>query len=389
MQQWLDDLIASTAWLQELPPGLVYTIGILVCAKLVLLFSSLLAGEVVWLERRVSGRMQARIGPNRVGPQGLLQFLADGVKLLAKEDIIPSTADRPIFILAPVLVYLGAFAAFCVIPFGYGLVAADMNVGLFLVLAITSIEVVGVIMAGWASNSKWAVLGAMREVAQMISYELPLGIAALGIALLAGTLNLSDIAMQQEGWAWNWYVFRGPFAFAAFFLFYVAALASLKRAPFDLPEAESELVAGFHTEYTGFRFAIFFLAEYSAMILFSMLAAVLFLGGWSPGFPVDLTGPGARWLGFGILFAKTAFLLFTMVWVRWSLPRFRIDKVMYLCYKVLLPLSVVCVLGLAVQVLVGESLFGADHGFGRWLMGLGEHGGVGQPGAISQSGGVR
>ncbi len=376
MQQWLDDLIAGTAWLQALPTGLVYTIGILVACKLILLFSSLLAGEVVWLERRVSGRMQARIGPNRVGPQGLLQFLADGVKLLSKEDVIPATADRPVFVLAPILVYLGAFAAFCVIPFGYGLVAADMNVGLFLVLAITSIEVVGVIMAGWASNSKWAVLGAMREVAQMISYELPLGLSALAIALLAGTLNLTDIALQQEGWLWNWYVFRGPFAFAAFFLFFTAALASLKRAPFDLPEAESELVAGFHTEYTGFRFAIFFLAEYSAMILFSMLAAVLFLGGWSPGFPVDLTGPAARWIGFGILFAKTAFLLFVMIWVRWSLPRFRIDKVMYLCYKVLLPLSVVCVLGLSLQVLLGEVLWGDQSAFGRWLMGLGVHGGI-------------
>jgi NADH-quinone oxidoreductase subunit H len=369
MDAWLDSLVARTEWLQALPIGLVYTLGIVVACTLALLFSSLLAGEVVWLERRVAGRMQARIGPNRVGPQGLLQFLADGVKLLAKEDVIPASADRPVFILAPILVYLGAFAAFCVIPFGYGLVAADMNVGLFLVLAITSIEVVGVIMAGWASNSKWAVLGAMREVAQMVSYELPLGIAGLSVALLAGTLNLSDIVLQQEGWLWNWYVFRGPFAFAAFFVFFTAMLASLKRAPFDLPEAESELVAGFHTEYTGFRFAVFFLAEYSAMILFSIFAAVLFLGGWSPGFPVDLTGPWPRWIGFGVIFAKMSFLLFVMIWVRWSLPRFRIDRVMYLCYKVLLPLSVVCLLGIAVQVWAGVDLLGEDGWLGRWLAG--------------------
>jgi NADH-quinone oxidoreductase subunit H len=369
MQAWLDHLIAHTAWMQEVPSGLIYTLGIAGACTLALLFSSLLAGEVVWLERRVAGRMQARIGPNRVGPQGLLQFLADGVKLLAKEDVIPASADRPVFLLAPILVYLGAFAAFCVVPFGYGLVAADMNVGLFLVLSITSIEVVGVIMAGWASNSKWAMLGSMREVAQMISYELPLGISALAVALLAGTLNLTDICLQQEGWVWNWYALRGPFAFAAFFIFFTAMLASLKRAPFDLPEAESELVAGFHTEYTGFRFAVFFLAEYSAMILFSLVAAVLFLGGWSPGFPVDLTGPGARWIGFAVIFAKMTFLLFVMIWVRWSLPRFRIDRVMSLCYKVLLPLSVACVVGAALQVWAGHSWFGPDSGLGRWLMG--------------------
>jgi NADH-quinone oxidoreductase subunit H len=254
------------------------------------------------------------------------------------------------------------------VPFGDGLVAADLDVGLFVVLSLTSIEVVGVIMAGWASNSKWSVLGAMREVAQVISYELPLALSALVVVVLAGTLNLTGIVHQQEGAIWNWYLFRGPFAFAAFFVFFTAALAGLKRAPFDLPEAESELVAGFHTEYTGFRFAVFFLAEYSAMILFSMVTAVLFLGGWSPGFPVELSGPVGRWLGFGILFAKTLFLLFVMIWVRWSLPRFRIDRVMSLCYKILLPTSVACVVGAAAQVL-GSDLWLGDSALGRWIAG--------------------
>jgi NADH-quinone oxidoreductase subunit H len=313
--------------------------------------------------------MQARIGPNRVGPQGLLQFLADGLKLLAKEDIVPKSADRLIFLMAPIIVFVGAFAAFAVIPFGHALVAADMDLGLFVVLSLTSIEVVGIIMAGWASNSKWAVLGAMREVAQVISYELPLGIAALSIVILAGTMNLSKIAAQQQGWFWDWYVFRGPFAFVAFFTFFTASLAALKRAPFDLPEAESELVAGFHTEYTGFRFAVFFLAEYAAMILFSMLTAVLFLGGWSPGFHVALDGPWSRWIGALVLFLKTLFLLFTMIWVRWTLPRFRIDRVMALCYKVLLPISIVCAVGAAVQVLLAHGLFGGDGAFGAWLGG--------------------
>ncbi len=370
MQIWLDELRGSVGWIGDLPAGFVYTIGIVVVCKIILVYASLLAGETVWLERRISGRMQARIGPNRVGPQGLLQFLADGVKLLSKEDIIPKTADKPIFLLAPIIVFVGAFAAFAVIPFGHGLAAADMNVGLFVVLSLTSIEVVGIIMAGWASNSKWAVLGAMREVAQMISYELPLGISALGVVILAGTMNLGDIADQQQGGFWNWYVFRGPFAFASFFIFFTAALAALKRAPFDLPEAESELVAGFHTEYTGFRFAVFFLAEYSAMILFAMLTAVLFLGGWSPGFPIDFDSGWGRWAGVLVLFLKTIFLLSVMIWIRWSLPRFRIDRVMYLCYKVLLPLSIFCVVGLAVQVLIAIAGIGTDSAFGAWLGGM-------------------
>jgi NADH-quinone oxidoreductase subunit H len=369
MHSWLDSLIAQNEALQQVPPGLVYSVGVLVAVTGALLFASLLAGEVVWLERRVAGRMQARIGPNRVGPQGLLQFLADGVKLLSKEDIIPASADKPIFLLAPIIVFMGAFAGFAVMPFAYGVVPADMSVGLFLILSITSIEVVGVIMAGWASNSKWSILGSMREVAQMVSYEMPLGISALAVALLAGTMNLTDIVQQQEGFIWNWYVFRGPFAFATFFIFFTSTLASLKRAPFDMPEAESELVAGFHTEYTGFRFAVFFLAEYTAMILFSMLTSILFLGGWSPGFPIDLDEGWLRFAQFGILFAKTTALLFVMIWVRWSLPRFRIDRVMYLCYKVLLPFSVVCALGIALQVWLGVAL--GDGAFWQWLAGKG------------------
>ena len=369
MQIWLDQLRADVDWIGALPAGFVYTIGILVVVNIILVYASLLAGETVWLERRISGRMQARIGPNRVGPQGLLQFLADGVKLLAKEDIIPATADKPIFLAAPIIVFVGAFAAFAVVPFGDGLVAADMDLGLFVILSLTSIEVVGIIMAGWASNSKWAVLGAMREVAQMISYELPLGISALTIVILAGTMNLTDIAQQQQGAIWNWYVFRGPFAFVAFFVFFTAALAALKRAPFDLPESESELVAGFHTEYTGFRFAVFFLAEYSAMILFSILTSVLFLGGWSPGFPVDLDEGAMRWVGALVLFLKTIFLLGVMIWIRWSLPRFRIDRVMYLCYKVLLPVSIVCAVGMAVQVLVAFTGLDPDSALGAWLGG--------------------
>jgi NADH-quinone oxidoreductase subunit H len=367
MHSWLDGLIEGSTWLQGLPGGLLYLVAMVVAGALLLVFAAVLAGETVWLERRGAGRMQARIGPNRVGPQGLLQFLADALKLLAKEDIIPGTADRTIFRLAPIVVFAGAFVGFAVIPFGYGLVVADMNVGLFLILSLTSIEVVGVIMAGWASNSKWAVLGSMREVAQMVSYEMPLAISALAIVVLGGSLNLTQLVEQQSGGVWNWYVFRGPFAFIAFFVFGTSMLASLKRAPFDLPEAESELVAGFHTEYTGFRFAIFFLGEYAGMILFSLLAAILFLGGWDPGIPLALTDGWLRWVGFLVLMGKVFLLLFAMIWIRWSLPRYRIDKVMYLCYKVLLPWSIVCAVGVALQLLIAGSL--PDGVFSSWLMG--------------------
>lgn len=352
MKAFLDGLIDGSALLQSVPRGLVYTVGILLACKAVLLFVSLFAGEIVWMERRISGRIQARIGPNRVGPQGLLQFLADGVKLLAKEDVVPASADRFVFLIAPYIVFAGVFAAFAAVPLGAGLVPADVSYGLFFVLAITSVEVVGVIMAGWSSNSKWAILGTMREVAQVISYEMPLALSALTVAVLAGTLNLSEIVVQQEGWVWNWWVLRSPATFVGFFLFFTSALAALKRAPFDLPEAESELVAGFHTEYTGFRFAIFFLAEYAGMFLFAILTSLLFFGGWHLGVPVDTSTGLGRAVGFLVLFAKSAFFLAVMIWVRWSLPRYRVDKVMYLCYKVLLPWSVAAVLVAALQVLL-------------------------------------
>jgi len=352
MKSFLDGLIDGSSLLQAVPRGLVYTVGILLACKAVLLLVSLFAGEIVWMERRISGRMQARIGPNRVGPQGLLQFLADGVKLMAKEDVIPTSADRLVFLIAPYIVFAGVFAAFAAVPLGAGLVPANLTFGLFYVLAITSVEVVGVIMAGWSSNSKWSILGTMREVAQVISYEMPLAISALTVAVLAGTLNLTEIVDQQQGWIWQWWVLRSPATFVGFFLFFTAALAALKRAPFDLPEAESELVAGFHTEYTGFRFAIFFLAEYAGMFLFSVLTVVLFFGGWHPGVPVSLTTGIGRALGFLVLFAKSAFFLSVMIWIRWSLPRYRVDKVMYLCYKVLLPWSVAAMVVAALQVLL-------------------------------------
>lgn len=332
---------------------------------------------LVLLERKVIAYMQVRLGPRRVGPHGLLQPIADILKLLLKEDIMPSRVDRLVFFVAPIILLIPALIAFAVIPFSgdsfsvFGVEitpwVADVNVGLLYLLAIGSLGVYGIVMAGWASNSKYPLLGALRSAAQMISYEVPLGLSVISVLMLAGSASMVEI-VRQQGEQGVWFAFWWPYPqFVGLFLFFVAAVAETNRAPFDLPEAETELVAGFHTEYTGFRFAIFFLAEYCAMILFSVLAAVLFLGGWSPGFPVDLTTGVGRWIGFAVLFGKTVFLLSAMIWIRWSLPRFRIDKVMYLCYKVLLPVSIVCVVGVAIQILIGGSL--PEGGFSAWLMG--------------------
>jgi NADH-quinone oxidoreductase subunit H len=297
----------------------------------------------IWAERRLSGLMQARIGPNRVGPQGLLQTLADGVKLLGKEDLIPTGADKVLFSLAPMVVFVSAFGMFVVLPYGPHWIPANLAVGLLFVLAIDSMEAIGVIMAGWASNNKWSLLGTMRVAAQVVSYEVPLGIAALVPVLGAGTLDMQGIIGAQTGGFWNWALFWCfPANIVAFLIFFIAALANLKRAPFDLPEAESELVAGFHTEYSGMRFSIFFLAEYAGMFVLSGIAAVLWFGGWDTGIPgVDLASMGVMGnvIGTVMIFLKAGLLVGVMMWLRWTLPRLRVDQVMDLCYKFLLPFS--------------------------------------------------
>jgi NADH-quinone oxidoreductase subunit H len=323
---------------------------------------SLIAMFSIWWERKVAGHMQSRFGPNRVGPIGLLQSLADGAKLILKEDLIPRDADRVLFRLAPYLAFAPAFAAFLAIPF-----APDMTFeprlgsGLFWLLAILSVEVMGVILAGWASNNKWAVYGAMREACQMVSYEIPLGVSIIVGVMGAGTLNLVALGHLQDGGIHTWLIYRSPFAFLAFFTYFVASLASNKRAPFDLPESESELVAGFHTEYSGLRFSFFFFAEYAAMFAVAGIQVALFLGGWND--PFGLLGYLYRsfqadesWtalfvvnlVGAGIFVAKCLTIVFVQMWLRWTLPRPRIDQVLYACVKVLLPMSFALLLGAAV-----------------------------------------
>src|SRR6185295_2019596 len=240
----------------------------------------------IWLERKVAGRIQDRLGPTRVGGKfDWLQTIADGVKLLVKEDIIPGSADQFLFRLGPYIAFCGAFLAFIALPFGNGVVAVEMNVAVFFMLAVMSTEIFGIILAGYGSGSKWSLFGGMREAAQMVSYEVPMAICVLVPVIVAGTMDLNLVGKMQTGGFWNWLVFHDPFTFAAFWTYFTCATASCKRAPFDLAEAESELVACFHTEYSGLRWSFFFMAEYGSMFAVSGIATLLFLGGWQTGIP--------------------------------------------------------------------------------------------------------
>src|SRR5262245_14992868 len=280
MQEFIDRLIANGVF-AGVPVEAVYALMMLLFGALVIFgFFLPIAGVTSWLERRVWARIQSRVGPTRVGPQGCLQWLSDGIKLLLKEDIVPDAADRPLFLFAPYFVVWGIVATFVVIPFSSSLIIADMNVGILYLTAVTALVVVGVLMAGWASNNKWSLIGGIRSAAQIISYEIPAGLALLPVVLLTGTLSTQGI-IEAQGWApWHWFAFHNPFTFVAAFMFYVAALAEGNRTPFDIPEAESELVAGFCTEYSGFRYLLFFMAEWGNLYVIGAVATTLFFGGW-------------------------------------------------------------------------------------------------------------
>jgi len=307
----------------------------------------------VYAETKIAGFMQDRIGPKRVGPHGMLQTVADAVKLLFKEAIFPAGVDKVLFVLAPCIVNVGAFLPFVVIPWGGRLQAADLNVGVFYVTAVASLSTVGLIMAGWASNNKYALFGGMRSAAQIVSYEIPAVMILLIPVMLVGSLSLQDIVAAQRGGLPHWFLFRYfPLMPVAFLIFFTAGMAECNRTPFDIPEAESELVAGFHTEYSGFFFAMFFMAEYTEMLVISAVTSVLFLGGFQAPHPAlqQVAGVG---LGGVWLVAKAWFLMFVMMWLRWTLPRLRVDQLMYVAWKVLLPISFVLVVvvgGLALWV---------------------------------------
>ena len=312
--------------------------------KIVLLVVPLILGVayLTLVERKVIGYMQVRIGPNRVGPFGLLQPFADVFKLIFKEIVVPTGANRYLFFIAPMLAIGPAVAAWAVVPLTDTLVIADVNAGLLYLLAMTSMGIYGIILAGWASNSKYAFLGALRSAAQIVSYELAMGFALVAVLMCANSLNLREIVLGQEGGAAYWYVWP---LLPMFVVYIVSGIAETNRHPFDLAEGESEIVAGFHVEYSGVSFAVFFLAEYMNMILIATLASVLFLGGWLSPFPIlnDVLiagfapfGDGLVWLG-----AKVAFVLFIFLWVRATFPRYRYDQVMRLGWKVFIPLTLV------------------------------------------------
>jgi NADH-quinone oxidoreductase subunit H len=278
---------------------------------------------LIWVERKVSAHMQVRLGPMEVGPHGIIQSVADALKLMSKELITPEEADKPVFWLAPIIVFLPVLLSFLVIPFSQTLIIKDMNVGIILILGFSTLAVLAILMAGWASNNKYAVLGAIRSVAQNVAYEIPLLITVMSIILMVGSFKLSDIVAAQGG---MWFVVTQPLAFL---LFITCATAETNRAPFDLPEAESELVAGFHTEYSGMRFAVFFLAEYTNMFIAASVGAVLFLGGWHG--PIL---PGVVWF-----LLKVYALIFMMMWFRWTFPRVRFDQLINFAWKILIPLA--------------------------------------------------
>lgn len=315
------------------------------------------AAGFTWLERKVSARIQDRLGPTRTGGRfGWLQAPADGLKLLMKEDLVPAEADGLLFRLAPYVSFCASFAVYLAIPLADGWVAQRLNVAAFFFLAVAGLEVFGVILGGYASGSKWALFGAMREAAQVVSYEVPLGMCVVIPVLVAGTMDLVTIGNMQAGWVTNWFLFHDPFTFVTFWIYMTCAVASVNRAPFDLAEAESELVAGFLTEYSGFRWSVFFMAEYGSMYAVSLLAAILFLGGWNGPIPVaQLLGltpdNGLIAASIGNLFGAANILLkafagvTVMMWLRWTLPRLRIDQVMTLCLKYCIPLAAMMFVG--------------------------------------------
>ena len=321
----------------------------IICILIPLLIS---VAYVTMAERKVISYMQGRIGPNRVGPFGLLQPIADVVKLLTKEVILPTASNKYLFVIAPMLAIMPALAAWAVVPFMPGWVVANINAGILYVFAMTSLGVYGILVGGWASNSKYALLGALRSAAQVISYEIALGFALVGVILASGTMNLSELVLKQSGGFWHWYWLP---LFPLFVVYWIASVSETNRAPFDVAEGESEIVAGFHVEYSGMAFAIFFLAEYANMILVSALASVIFLGGWlSPFEGIPVLGHLFSWVpGIFWLLAKMSFFIFLYFWLRATFPRYRYDQIMHLGWKILIPVTLVWLIVVAVWVQIG------------------------------------
>ncbi len=347
--EYLRSLIAipvSWAFPESLHANAIFTIETSI--KIVLLIAPLLlcVAYLTFAERKVIGYIQSRVGPNRVGPRGWLQPIADAIKLMFKEIIVPRGSNKFLFIIAPILSLAPSLAAWAAIPFNDYMVLADINAGLLYILALTSLSVYGVIIAGWASNSKYAFLGALRSAAQIVAYELAMGFALVGVLIASGSLNLGDIVRAQSGWLVHWFWLP---LFPMFIIYFISGVAETNRAPFDVAEGESEIVAGFHVEYSGMAFSVFFMAEYANMILISALTALMFLGGWLSPFPSIipwLSEPSIIWL-----LVKTTLMLFCFLWFRATFPRYRYDQIMRLGWKIFIPITIVWLVVVALLVL--------------------------------------
>jgi len=355
MQQLVDRLIAGGSFGKNPPRDLVYALAILLFSAIVFLGVAFpFAAVMSWLERRVWARIQSRVGPNRVGPNGFLQWLADGFKNVCKEDIVPSEADPRLFKLAPYLVMLAFIAPWAVMPFSSDLILADLNVGILYMTAVTALTVVGVLMAGWSSNDKWSLIGGVRSAAQIVSYEIPAGLSIFPVVLMAGTLSMQGI-IRAQGWApQSWFIFANPFCFVAANILFMSSLAEGNRTPFDLPEADTELVAGFATEYSGMRYLFFYFAEWGNLFIIGGIIATLFLGGWQ--FPhLSESRVVMNVLQLITFNFKVMAIVFFSMWIRATLPRVRIDQLMSVCWKYFVPISFVDMIGTAVWVAIWPS----------------------------------
>ncbi len=324
-------------------------------------------GLATYVERKIAADIQDRIGPNRVGPIGIFQFAADAVKMLAKEDFVPPGGDRFLFNLAPLFVVVGALAAFAALPLGKHLVGADLNIGIFYIISVTTLIAPGLLLGSWGSQNKWSLLGGLRAAAQIVSYEIPVALAILPVILISGTLQVGSI-VEQQGWGVGdyhfWNIIHNPFTIISFFLLFIGGLAETNRIPFDLPEAESELVSGFNTEFSGMRFGLYALGEFVDVFVMSAVLTTVYLGGWQlPFFNIDQwviplpTGIVAL-VHFTVFMTKTLLLVFVVMWLRWTLPRLRVDQLMGLCWKGMVPLALINVTGTALWMWIfkGQSL---------------------------------
>jgi NADH-quinone oxidoreductase subunit H len=348
------ELTGLLAWINSIVTGIVQSLGLpeiirelalmLLAIAAIIGFLVVMALFLIWWERKVSAHFQDRLGPMMTGWHGWIQTVADALKLLQKEDIVVANADRKVHFWAPVIVFTVCLMAYAVIPFGKGLIAADLNIGILYILAITSFTVISLLMAGWGSNNKYALLGGMRSAAQIVSYEVPLTLSIIGVILMAGTMSMYGMVEAQGPYIWKWYIWPQLLAFG---IYISAATAELNRTPFDLPEAEQELVAGFNIEYSGMKFAMFFLAEFLNMFTVAAVATTLFLGGWQPPLPSLAFVPSYIWF-----LGKSLFLVFVIMWFKWTYPRLRVDHLMDFAWKVLLPLAFLNIIFTAIGIYI-------------------------------------